>query len=695
MKKPPAKMFFHMLLTYFLLLLLPVVMATPLPTPLGMAADSGSFYSSSGFISSPSIYSYTVENQIPTNQTTSIYQASPQQRRLQQGATNRNLYYTSSNSNLNSNVFSSNRRSVLSSSSTSSTTTSTTASSATSLPALEPTQPAPISDCTLDRLAVYKVVLHTYWTRELFPKHYPDWRPSAQWTKTLGRTHDSTFGLYHIGQQATSGVKQFAETGKSDILDTLQGEQQQQQLKSTSKQQQQITTNNQNTARSYTNNNKSSNSNKNLGERSVFDEFNLPAITTGAGRSEAKFFVDSNHSLVSLMTRIVPSPDWFIGVDSFQLCVGGSWIDTVTVEMDPLDAGTDNGFTFTAPNWPTSPQGVIYRITSRYPAHPAGSFFYPKSKRLPPIATFQFIKLKEYELSEVFNFAEDDRKYETVQTQTHLEMEHNHVEMNNELSASIERERQNEITPPPTRVTEKDRIRSKLLEKMNPIGPPGWGPPPPRPGPSVGVNVNVNTRPPPPIGGVVVVGGMAPPPLIIGASMAPPPSTTVVVGGGAPPPPPSSTVVVGSQPSQASVIVNQPPRPQAVVYTSGGCCTILVNSSSANTGVIPKNDKQAIMQNIADSYRRNELSSQSSTLLQATTNRRRRTKRPRDCRVSHWSEWSDCSKSCGIGEMHRYRKVIKHGKRGGRPCPPLKESKWCGSEKGCHKPETYFNWSNT
>jgi len=73
--------------------------------------------------------------------------------------------------------------------------------------------------------------------------------------------------------------------------------------------------------------------------------------------------------------------------------VGGSWIDTVTVELDPLDAGTDNGFTFTAPNWPTAPQGVIYRITSRYPGHPAGSFYYPKSKRLPPIATFQFIKV--------------------------------------------------------------------------------------------------------------------------------------------------------------------------------------------------------------------------------------------------------------------------------------------------------------
>lgn len=65
----------------------------------------------------------------------------------------------------------------------------------------------------------------------------------------------------------------------------------------------------------------------------------------------------------------------------------------MTVEMEPLDAGTDNGFTFTAPNWPTDPQGVIYRITSTYPAHPASSFYYPESKRLPPIATYQFIKV--------------------------------------------------------------------------------------------------------------------------------------------------------------------------------------------------------------------------------------------------------------------------------------------------------------
>ena len=38
------------------------------------------------------------------------------------------------------------------------------------------------------------------------------------------------------------------------------------------------------------------------------------------------------------------------------------------------------------------------------PSHPAGSFHYPELPSLPPIAAFTFVKEKEYELSEVFNF---------------------------------------------------------------------------------------------------------------------------------------------------------------------------------------------------------------------------------------------------------------------------------------------------
>lgn len=118
-----------------------------------------------------------------------------------------------------------------------------------------------------------------------------------------GRTHNTNYALYHIGQPATAGVKQFAETGKTELLDSNAGEQQQQQMQAQAQAQKSATTM---PAESTT-------------ERSVFDEFIMPAIQLGAGRSEAKVFVDSNHSLVSLMTRIVPSPDWFIGVDSFEV----------------------------------------------------------------------------------------------------------------------------------------------------------------------------------------------------------------------------------------------------------------------------------------------------------------------------------------------------------------------------------------
>ncbi|XP_017150280.1 uncharacterized protein LOC108160655 [Drosophila miranda] len=587
-------------------------------------ADGASSAYGASFISNPGIYAYSVANQ-----------QAPKDNDIKFGSTSSDdaaaaVAQSSANSNLNRNYYYTNNNAEFMGEGPS---------------APPPTQPAPQTGCTLDRLAVYKVVLHTYWTRDLFPKHFPDWRPTAQWTKTLGRTHNANYALYHIGQPATGAVKQFAETGRSDLLDSNAGEQQQQQMQLQSQ-----------TGKSQPGGSTAAAvaaaaaatamatgppTSGDASERSVFDEFSLPAIQLGAGRSEAKVFVDSNHSLVSLMTRIVPSPDWFIGVDSFELCVGGSWIDTVTVELDPLDAGTDNGFTFTAPNWPTAPQGVIYRITSRYPGHPAGSFYYPKSKRLPPIATFQFIKLKEYELSEVFNIAEDDRKYETVQTQTHLDAEHSHVEMNNELSASIERERQTEQQQQQPQQQqqqlqqqqqpfqpfndERQRIRSQLLAKMNPIYSGGN-----------------NSQQPPQLGSVV-----------------------------------------------------------------------------------PKNDKHAILQSIASSYRRAtdatninttnltassasvsapqsrsqpqpQTESQAPSVARGNLSRRRsQSQRRRDCRVSHWSEWTACSKSCGIGEMHRYRKVIKHGKRGGRPCPALQQSKWCGTERNCHGPQTYFNWSDS
>lgn len=62
--------------------------------------------------------------------------------------------------------------------------------SQTTVPQTSVTQtPGPdLGACPPDKLTAYRVVLHTFWTREMFPKHYPEWRPPAQWSKLIGES---------------------------------------------------------------------------------------------------------------------------------------------------------------------------------------------------------------------------------------------------------------------------------------------------------------------------------------------------------------------------------------------------------------------------------------------------------------------------------------------------------------------------
>ncbi|XP_066152781.1 spondin-2 [Euwallacea fornicatus] len=428
----------------------------------------------------------------------------------------------------------------------------------------------PGESCQPDKLTVYKVVLHTFWSRESFPKHYPDWRPPASWSKVFGRSHDKSFVLFRLGKKSSAGVKEFAETGRTDLLE-LQSQ----------------------------------------GEGGIYDEFNAPPINTGVGRTEAEFFVDGNHSRISLMAKIVPSPDWFIGIDSFDLCVNGNWLDSITIEVDPVDAGTDNGFTFTAPNWPTDPQGEAYRITAQYPAHPAGSFFYPYLKRLPPIATFQFIKIKEYELSEVFHHSEDDQKYEVLKME-HLAGRNSHGNSidNNDIETAIEEERleQENHTKPKPRT--RNYYNSNNYYKQYMLSTPS-----------------------------------------------------------------STSTFVSTDGNTMSNIIHPNEIP--------------VTSPAGFPAVVPRGNKEAILSSIADSYM-SQKEQQSFKKYKKYKKTPRKYRPPRDCRVSEWSEWSPCSISCGIGEMQRKREITKHPRRGGRLCPALTETKWCGSARSCKK--EYFNW---
>ncbi|XP_043270150.1 uncharacterized protein mspo isoform X2 [Venturia canescens] len=467
-------------------------------------------------------------------------------------------------------------------------------------------QCGPGSQDRQDKLALYKVILRTYWSRARFPKHYPEWRPPAQFGKLVGRTHDATYSLYRLGERLTAGGTQYVETGRTDGLDTG-GE-----------------------------------------SSSILNTFTGPSIPQGEGNSIARAFLDGNHSLVSIMARINPSPDWFVGVDSFQLCVEGNWVDTVTVELDPLDGGTDNGFTFTAANWPTRPQGIVYRITSRYPAHPAGSFYYPILPRLPPIATLTFTKLKEYTLTETYH--EDDVEVEFVSnvsqqngaptprgTDPNREVNEEIAEERREMDTQRYRywttgsgEQQGEVTVEPSHKNEAPIIediassfslaRSKYSERSEKVYD-------------------------------------------------------------------SRQSENGIHPDQDSRgrFANEKPREEGEKTAS----SFLSNSQENSENKEDLQDRGSNSTSPNGHAHRAAWTSSTPVTTKHQHKLRMKHRRlqfkgpPRDCKVDDWGPWSACSRSCGVGETQRTRQVKLSPRRRGAPCPPLKETKWCGSASPC------------
>ena len=102
-------------------------------------------------------------------------------------------------------------------------------------------------------------------------------------------------------------------------------------------------------------------------------------VDPSPGSVSLDFVIRRDHPLVTLVSMVAPSPDWFAGVSALSLLDGGQWVDELTVELLPYDAGTDSGTTYASADRPTSPREPIQRIEGRPLAvrgqvAPAGSF---------------------------------------------------------------------------------------------------------------------------------------------------------------------------------------------------------------------------------------------------------------------------------------------------------------------------------
>ena len=188
--------------------------------------------------------------------------------------------------------------------------------------------------------ATYKVTFNATWSATTHPQDFP---LTPHFSGLIGAAHNSSVYFWATGEPASDGIKDMAEEGrkgslKAEVNAAIQA----------------------GTA------------------QSVLDG---GGIGNSPGSRTMTFTVRPQYPLVTLVSMLAPSPDWFVGVRGLSMIDDHEWIDSHTVDLFVYDAGTDSGETFESPNQPTNPRENITRIES-------GSFLVDGAVK--PVGTFIF-----------------------------------------------------------------------------------------------------------------------------------------------------------------------------------------------------------------------------------------------------------------------------------------------------------------
>jgi hypothetical protein len=96
------------------------------------------------------------------------------------------------------------------------------------------------------------------------------------------------------------------------------------------------------------------------GSASYKFEIPSPGIS---GIIDTSFRFTLQHSCISFASMIAPSPDWFVGLNQYNLLQENKWINEVTVPLYLFDAGTEDGDVFGYNNPPSVPQQPVRLLT--------------------------------------------------------------------------------------------------------------------------------------------------------------------------------------------------------------------------------------------------------------------------------------------------------------------------------------------
>lgn len=166
--------------------------------------------------------------------------------------------------------------------------------------------------------ARYKLEIAVTWSAKTHPLDFP---AGAHFSDLIGATHDARYAIFADGRSASSGLELLAENGRAAILRAEFAEA--------------------------------------MRRGRIGSIFEGEGLYGPPGTMAATFDVDATRRLVSFVTMIAPSPDWFTGLASVDLMAGGAWTDRLELALWAWDAGTDSGPTYDAPDDDTQPRESV------------------------------------------------------------------------------------------------------------------------------------------------------------------------------------------------------------------------------------------------------------------------------------------------------------------------------------------------
>jgi hypothetical protein len=186
-------------------------------------------------------------------------------------------------------------------------------------------EPAPEPECP-DQ-ARYEVTFEAVWNRSSHGGR-PPFPSGAHFSRVVAAAHLPEVSFWSTGGIATSGIEIMAETGATSALCREIGAEAERSRSSTC---------------------------MNGAEAS----FRSP------GSVSLGFDATGDLPVLTLVSMIAPSPDWFVGVSGMPLMEEGCWKERIEVELIGYDSGTDSGATFTAGDadvTPHEPIGLIQEL---------------------------------------------------------------------------------------------------------------------------------------------------------------------------------------------------------------------------------------------------------------------------------------------------------------------------------------------